>query len=69
MSADLGSLPFIGIKTDIQIVERYVEELFEKVIDQDEDFLENLSTPLYRDPQDILKHLQNASLTAGVFGT
>ena len=51
-----------GIKTTMRIVESYVADVFKKVKEQEDDFVENLSTPLNKDPLEILLHLQNVCL-------
>lgn len=51
-----------GIKTTMKVVDTYVQEIFKKVKDQEDEFVENLSTPLNKDPLEILLHLQNVCL-------
>jgi len=51
-----------GIKTTNRIVESYVSEVFRKVKEQEDEFIENLSSPLNKDPLEILLHLQNVCL-------
>lgn len=48
-----------GIKTTMGIVDTYVSEVFKKVKESEDEFIENLSTPLNKDPLEILLHLQN----------
>lgn len=43
----------------MRIVDTYVGQVFKKVKDQEDEFIENLSTPLNKDPLEILLHLQN----------
>jgi CRISPR/Cas system CMR subunit Cmr6 (Cas7 group RAMP superfamily) len=51
-----------GIKTTMRIVDTYLTEVFKKVKDSEDEFVENLSTPLNKDPLEILLHLQNVCL-------
>ncbi|CDW71493.1 iq calmodulin-binding motif family protein [Stylonychia lemnae] len=51
-----------GIKTTMRIVDQYVAQVFKKVKESEDEFVENLSTPLNKDPLEILLHLQNAVL-------
>ena len=46
-----------GIKTNMKIVDHYVGSFFKKVKEQEDEFIENLSTPLNKDPLEILLHL------------
>jgi hypothetical protein len=46
-----------GIKTTMKVVDSYVGEVFKKVKDGEDEFVENLSTPLNKDPLEILLHL------------
>ena len=46
-----------GIKTNIRIVDNYVAEIFKKIKESEDEFIENLSTPLNKDPLEILLHL------------
>ena len=46
-----------GIKTTMKIVDQYIMEVFKKVKEGEEDFVDNLSTPLNKDPLEILLHL------------
>jgi hypothetical protein len=46
-----------GIKTTMRIVDTYLTEVFKKVKDSEDEFVENLSTPLNKDPLEILLHL------------
>jgi len=48
-----------GIKTNLQVIENYIDEVFKRVKDNEDEFVENLSTPLNKDPLEILLHLQN----------
>lgn len=48
-----------GIKTDALAISEYLKELFDKIKDDQEHFLDALSTPLNRDPLEILGHLQD----------
>jgi hypothetical protein len=41
----------------MKIVDSYVSEIFKKVKEIDEEFVESLSTPLNKDPLEILLHL------------
>jgi hypothetical protein len=41
----------------MKIVDQYVYEVFKKVKENEEEFIENLSTPLNKDPHEILHHL------------
>jgi hypothetical protein len=43
----------------MKVVDTYVSEVFKKVKDGEDEFVENLSTPLNKDPLEILVHLQN----------
>ena len=47
------------IQTDTISIAQYLCELFEKIKDDKEIFLESLATPLNRDPLEILGHLQD----------
>ena len=47
------------IDTSIFAVDEYLLELFIKVKQDKESFLDSLATPLNRDPLEILMHLQN----------
>ena len=51
-----------GINTQLKIVDLYVAEVFKRVLDSEDDFIESLSTPLNKDPLEILLHLQNVYL-------
>lgn len=46
----------------MKIVDGYIAEVFKKVKDQEDEFVENLSAPLNKDPLEILLHLQNVCL-------
>ncbi len=46
----------------MRIVDTYLTEVFKKVKDSEDEFVENLSTPLNKDPLEILLHLQNVCL-------
>ena len=46
-----------GIQTDIIAIIQYLHELFDKIKVDKETFLDSLSTPLNRDPLEILGHL------------
>lgn len=46
-----------GIKTSMRIVDSYVGQVFKKVKEDEDVFVENLSTPLNKDPLEILLHL------------
>jgi hypothetical protein len=48
-----------GIQTDGLAIMQYLHELFQKIREDKEIFLDSLSTPLNRDPLEILKHLQD----------
>jgi Domain of unknown function (DUF4378) len=48
-----------GIQTDIIAIIQYLHELFDKIKVDKETFLDSLSTPLNRDPLEILGHLQD----------
>jgi hypothetical protein len=39
-----------------------MSQIFKKIKDNEDEFIENLSTPLNKDPLEILLHLQNAFL-------
>jgi len=41
----------------MKIVDNYMGEIFKKVKDSEDEFIENLSTPLNKDPLEILLHL------------
>lgn len=41
----------------MRIVDNYVQEVFKKVKETEEEFIDNLSTPLNKDPLEILLHL------------
>lgn len=43
----------------MRVVDNYIAQIFKKVKDQEDEFIENLSTPLNKDPLEILLHLQN----------
>lgn len=49
-----------GIKTTMRVVDQYVAQVFGKVKENEDEFVENLSTPLNKDPLEILLHLQNS---------
>jgi transcription termination factor NusB len=51
-----------GIKTTMRVVDQYMSQIFKKIKDNEDEFIENLSTPLNKDPLEILLHLQNAFL-------
>ncbi len=57
-NADLPSFITKGIKTGTDSVDEYLLELFIKIKEDKEAFLDQLSTPLNRDPVEILGHLQ-----------
>lgn len=48
-----------GIRTDALSIAQYLKELFDKIKEEKETFLDSLSTPLNRDPLEILGHLQD----------
>lgn len=48
-----------GIRTDALSIAQYLNELFDKIKEEKETFLDSLSTPLNRDPLEILGHLQD----------
>jgi hypothetical protein len=41
----------------MRIVDQYVAQVFKKVKEGEDEFVENLSTPLNKDPLEILLHL------------
>jgi hypothetical protein len=49
----------MAIKTDSDTVKYYMNVLFEKINGRVDDFIANLSSPLQRNPLEILMHLQN----------
>ena len=49
----------MAISTNSDTIKDYVNILFEKMEGREEDFISNLSTPLQRNPLEILMHLQN----------
>jgi hypothetical protein len=49
----------MAIKTDSDTVKYYMHVLFEKINGRVDDFIANLSSPLQRNPLEILMHLQN----------
>jgi hypothetical protein len=56
---ELPSFLTRGIKTDIETICEYLNELFAKIKEDKEGFLDSLATPLNRDPLEILGHLQD----------
>ena len=48
-----------GISTDVIAIIQYLHELFDKIKVDKDTFLDSLSTPLNRDPLEILGHLQD----------
>lgn len=48
-----------GIETDLHAIDEYLLDLFLKIKEDKEGFLDSLSTPLNWDPFEILCHLQN----------
>jgi len=46
-----------GIKTQMRVVDNYILDVYKKVQDGEEEFVESLSTPLNKDPLEILLHL------------
>ena len=48
-----------GIKTDTLTINEYLNGLFDKIKEDKAGFLDSLSTPLNRDPLEILGHLQD----------
>ena len=56
---DLPSFLTKGIETDLQAIDEYLLDLFLKIKEDKDTFLDALSTPLNRDPFEILCHLQN----------
>lgn len=59
MPEEMPSFLTRGIQTDGLAIMQYLHELFQKIREEKEVFLDSLSTPLNRDPLDILKHLQD----------
>lgn len=49
----------MAIKTDSLTVKDYMKVLFSKITGKEENFIANLSSPLPRNPLEILMHLQN----------
>ena len=49
----------MAIKTNPNTIKNYMEVLFSKIEGREEDFIANLSSPLQRNPLEILMHLQN----------
>lgn len=49
----------MAIKTDNDTVKEYMHVLFDKINGREDDFIANLSSPLQRNPLEILMHLQN----------
>jgi len=49
----------LSIETDSANIEKYVEMLFAKIEGHEQEFIDNLSQPLLRNPLEILMHLQN----------
>jgi hypothetical protein len=41
----------------MRVVDNYVGNVFKKVKESEDEFIENLSTPLNKDPLEILLHL------------
>jgi hypothetical protein len=48
----------------MKVVDGYINKVFKKVKDSEDEFVENLSTPLNKDPLEILLHLQNVFVDA-----
>jgi len=46
-----------GIETDLHSIDEYLLDLFLKIKEDRDSFLDSLSTPLNRDPFEILCHL------------
>jgi len=51
-----------GIDTDLHSIDEYLIDLFIKIKEDKEGILDSLSTPLNRDPIEILSHLQNQDI-------
>ena len=49
-----------GIDTTLHLVKRYIDRVYSEIRAKKEELYSNLSTPLLRDPLEILCHLQNA---------
>lgn len=49
----------MAIKTGPNTIKEYMQNLFSKIHGKEEDFIANLSSPLQRNPLEILMHLQN----------
>lgn len=48
----------------MRVVDGYSQKIFTRVKTNDDEFIENLSTPLNKDPLEILLHLQNVYMDA-----
>lgn len=49
----------MSIRTDPSSIRSYMKNLFDKIVGKEVDFIANLSSPLQRNPLEILMHLQN----------
>lgn len=49
-----------GIDTTLNLVKRYIDRVYNEIRSKRDELYSNLSTPLLRDPLEILCHLQNA---------
>ena len=54
--------PEWGIKTDVQSVEKYIEEVIGTIMENESNFIENLLEPVRKSPLDMLSLLQNSDL-------
>ena len=54
---DSPSFLLKGIDTDLHAIDEYLIDLFLKIKEDKDGFLDSLSTPLNRDPYEILSHL------------
>lgn len=51
-----------GIQTDLGGIERYLEEIIESIMENESEFIDNLLTPISRNPLEMLHLLQNSDL-------
>lgn len=48
----------MGIDTSEAAIEQYIEEIFQQIRPRKEQFLQAFITPIYKNPLDVLTHLQ-----------
>jgi hypothetical protein len=62
MKMPIGMVEERGIRTDLMAIETYVNEVIDAIMENESSFIDNLLTPIKRNPLDILNVLQSTEI-------